>query len=63
MSEKKKFSPLDECSVLYVLEDKTSKKKFPSVYLSVRTWTFHVDTINFEEVSGSKRNLVGIFYA
>ena len=56
--------------VLYVLEDKTSKKKFPSVCLSVclsirtyvRTWTFHVDTITFEGVSGSKQNLVGVFY-
>ena len=28
----------------------------------VRTWTFHVDTITFEGVSGSKQNLVGVFY-
>ena len=43
---------------LYVLEDKTSHKIFPSVclcvclsicldvWMYVRTWTFHVDTIN-----------------
>ena len=30
--------------------------------LTVRTWTFHVDTITFERVSGSKQNLVGVFY-
>ena len=52
--------------VLYDLEDKTSKKNFLSVCLSVctyvRTWTFHVDTITFEGVSGSKQNLVGVFY-
>ena len=50
----------------YVLEDKTSQKKFPSVCLSVwmyvRTWTFHVDTITFEGVSGSKQDLVGVFH-
>ena len=33
-----------------------------SVCLAVRTWTFHVDTITFEGVSGSKQNLVGVFY-
>ena len=47
-------------------ENKTSKNKFPSVCLSdclaVRTWTFHVDTITFEGVSGSKQNFVGVFY-
>ena len=71
--------------VLYVLEDKTSKKKIsvclsvclpvrlsacPLVCLSVclsvwpyvRTWTFAVDTITFEGVSGSKQNLVGVSY-
>ena len=56
--------------VLYVWEDKTSNKKFLSVCLSVWmsvrmsgcTWTFAVDTINFEGVSGSKQNLVGVFY-
>ena len=26
----------------------------------VRTWTFHVGTITFEGVSGSKQNLVGV---
>ena len=54
--------------VLYVLEDKTSKKKYfrlsvgLSVCLSGCTWTFAVDTITFEEVSESKQNLVGVFY-
>ena len=61
--------------VLYVLEHKTSKKKFCppvrpsvrlpaclSVCLSVCTWTFAVDTITFEGVSGSKQNLVCVFY-
>ena len=33
-----------------------------SVCTYVRTWTFHVDTITFEGVSGSKPNLVGVFY-
>ena len=28
----------------------------------VRTWNFHVDIITFEGVSGSKQNLVGVFY-
>ena len=66
MSEKKNSLLLTNVHDLYVLEDKTSKKKFPSVCLSgctyVRTWTFHVDTITFEGVSGSKKNLVGLFY-
>ena len=35
MSEKKKFSPLMNVRVLYVLEDKISKKKFPSACLFV----------------------------
>ena len=56
--------------VLYMLKDKRSKKKFPfvcmsvclSVWMYVRTWTFHVDTITFEGVSGSKQNLVSVFY-
>ena len=49
--------------VLYVLEDKTSKKKFRlSVCLSGCTWNFAVDTIIFEGISGSKQNLVGVFY-
>ena len=66
MSEKKNSLLLTNVHHLYVLEDKTSEKKFPSVCLSVwmyvRTWTFHVDTITFEGVSGSKQNLVGVFY-
>ena len=52
--------------VLYVLEDKTSKKKCLSVrlsvYLSVCTWTFAVNTITLEGVNGAKQNLVGVFY-
>ena len=70
MSEKKKSLLLTNVHVLYVLEDKTSTKKFPSVclsvclsdYLAVHTWTFHVDTITFKGVSGYKQNLVGVFY-
>ena len=50
--------------VLYVLQHKTRrKKKFRlSVRLAVRTWTFAVHTITFEGVSGSKQNLVAVFY-
>ena len=33
-----------------------------SVCLSVRTWTFDVDTITFEGVNGSEQNLVGVCY-
>ena len=66
MSEKENSLLLTNVHGLYVLEDKTSKKKFPSVCLSVwmyvRTWTFLVDTITFEGVNGSKQNLVGVFY-
>ena len=67
MSEKKNSLLLTNVYDFYVLEDKTSQKKFrPSVRLSVwmyvRTWTFHVDTITFDGVSGSKQNLVGVFY-
>ena len=68
MSENKNSLLLTNVHVLYVLEDKTSKKNnfrlsvCLSVGLSVRTWTFHVDTITFEGVSGSKQNMVGVFY-
>ena len=71
MSEKKKNSLLlTNVYDFYVLEDKRNQKQFPSVCLSVclsvwmyvRTWTFHVDTITFEGVIGSKQNLVGAFY-
>ena len=57
--------------MFYVLEHKTSKTNFRlsdclpiclSVCLSGCTWTFAVDTITFEGVSGSKQNLVGVFY-
>ena len=63
---KKKFSPFDECSCFVRLRKQNKRKKFPSVCLSVSlsgcTWTFAVDTITFEGVSGSKPNLVGVFY-
>ena len=66
---KKKFSPFDKCSCFVCLRRQNKQKKI-SIRLSVcldvctyvRTWTFHVDTITFEGVSGSKQNLVGIFY-
>ena len=66
MSEKKNSLLLTNVHDFYVLEDKTSQKNFRlSVWMSgctyVRTWTFHVDTITFEGVSGSKQNLVGVF--
>ena len=72
--EKKKFSPFDECSWFVCLRRQNKQKKFRlsvwlsvclsvclDVWLYVRTWTFHVDTITFEGVSGSKQNLVGVF--
>ena len=64
VSEKKNSLVLTNVHVLYVLEDKTSKKISVglSSCLAVRTWTFYVDTIIFEGVSGSKQNLVGVFY-
>ena len=74
MSEKKNSLLLTNVHILYILEDKTSTQKNSSVYLSlcldvclsgclpVCTWTFDVDTITFEGVSGSKQNLVGVFY-
>ena len=51
----------------HVLEDKTSQKNVRlsvclDVWMYVRTWTFHVDTITFEGVSGSKQNSVGVFH-
>ena len=75
MSEKKSLL-LTNVHDLCVLEDKTSQKKnfrlsvflsaspsvYPSVCLYARTWTFHVETITFEGVCGSKQNLVGVFY-
>ena len=70
MKKKKNSLILTNVYDFYVLEDKTSQKKFPSVCLAgcldvwmyVRTWTFHVDTITFEGDSGSKQNLVGVFH-
>ena len=53
----------------YVLEDKNKPKNISvrlsvclDVWMYIRTWTFHVDTITFEGVIGSKQNLVGVFY-
>ena len=57
MSEKKKFFPFDECSCFVWLRRQKKQKKFPSVCLS-----FHVDTETFEGISGSKQNLLGVFY-
>ena len=63
--EKKNFLLLTNVHVL-CLRRQNKQKKIPSVYVSVwlavRTWTFHVDTITFEGVSESKQNLVGVFY-
>ena len=65
---KKKFSRFDTCSCFECLrrQNKQSKKKIPSVCLSVclyvRTWTFHEDPITFEGVIGSKQNLVSVLY-
>ena len=58
MGEKKKFSPFDKCSCFVCLRRQNSL----SVLLSSRTWTFDVDKITFKGVSGSKQNLVGVFY-
>ena len=60
MSENKKIFAFDECSCFICLRTRNKQKKFPSiclsvcrsVYLAVRTWTFHVDTITFEGVGG-----------
>ena len=49
---------------LYVLELKTNKQKFSSVWLYVCTYVrgfLAVDTITFEGVRGSKKNLVDSF--
>ena len=59
---KNKFSPFDECSYFVCLRRLNKPKKIPSVCLSVGTWTFAVGTITFEGISGSKQNLVGVFY-
>ena len=67
VKKKKNSLRLTNFHVLYVLEDKTSKKNFRlfvclSGWLAAHTWTFHVDTITFEGVSESKQNLLGVFY-
>ena len=59
MSEKK-ISPFDECSCFVC--PRRQKKHKKNVRLSVCKWTFDVDTITFEGVSGSKQNLVDVFY-
>ena len=63
--KKIKFSPFDKCLCFICLRRQKKQKKMSvclSVCLAVRTWTFDVDTITFEGVSGSKQNLVGVFY-
>ena len=66
MSEKKKkFSPFDKCLWFLCLRRQNKRKKISvclSVWMYVRTWTFRVDTITFEGVSGSKQNLVDVFH-
>ena len=65
MSEKKKFSPFDKCSCFVCLRRQKKQQKISvclSVRTYVRTWIFHVDTITFEGVSGSKQNLVSSMY-
>ena len=65
MSEKKKFSPFDKCSWFLCLRRQNKPRKISvclDVWMYVRTWTFHVDTITFEGVSGSKQNLVDVFH-
>ena len=66
---KKKFSSFNKCSWFVCLRRRNKPKKIficlsvcLDVWMYVRTWTFHVDTITFEGVSGSKQNLVGVFY-
>ena len=71
MSEKKIF-PFDECSCFVSLRTQNKQKKSIcrsvclsvdlSGYTYVRTWILAVDTITFDGVSGSKHNLVEVFY-
>ena len=58
MSEKKYSLRLMNIHVKYDLELSVCL----SGYLAVRSWILAVVTITFEEVSGSKRNLVGVLY-
>ena len=61
----KKFSPFDKCLWFLCLRRQNKAKKISvclSVWMYVRTWTCHVDTITFEGVSRSKQNLVGVFH-
>ena len=72
--EKKKSLLLMNVHVLYILEHKMSKKNsvclsvclfvclYGCTYVRGSTWILAVGTIAFEGVSGSKQNLVGVFY-
>ena len=67
MSEKKILSFWRMFMICISYKTSKKKKKFRlsvclDVWLYVRTWTFHMDTITFEGVSRSKQNLVGVFY-
>ena len=61
MSEKK-FSPCNGCPCFVCFRRQNKQKKFPNVCLSVCTWTFAMNTLTFEGIRGSKRNLVGVLY-
>ena len=62
----KKLSPFDECSCFVCLRAQNKQKQFPFVFMSaclyVRTWSLAVDIITFGRVSGTKQNLVAVFY-
>ena len=63
--EKKKFSPFDKFLWFLCLRRQNKPKTISvclDVWMYVCTWTFHVDTITFKGVSGSKRNLMGVFH-
>ena len=62
MSEKKNLSFWWMFMFCMSQKTKQAKQKKNSVCLSVCTWTFAEDTITFEGVSGSKQNMVGVFY-
>ena len=66
MSEKKKFSPSDKCLWFLCLRRQNKPKNISvcrsgclDIWMYVRTCTFHVDTITFEGVSGSKKKFGG----
>ena len=71
MIEKIKCSRFDECSCFVYFTTQNKQKKLcryvcvsacPSGCTYVRMWILGVETITFEGVSGSKQNLVGVFY-